>query len=68
METRAAEVRAEAMHGTPEESDVVTVEERDRISRLARAAGLRIDVTKIRDRAQAMRVIQTLALFQSRMR
>ena len=68
METRADEARAEAMRGTPEDSDAITVEERDRISRLARAAGLRIDVSTIRDRAQALRVIQTLELFRSRMR
>ena len=54
--------------GTPEDRDAVTVDERDRISRLARAVGLRIDVSMIRDRAQALRVIQTLALFRSRMR
>ena len=60
----------EVLKELPDESvDVgVTVDERDRISRLARAAGLRIDIAKIRDRSQALRVIQTLELFRSRMR
>ena len=38
------------------------------IARAARDAGLRIDVSKIRDAAQAERVLRTLELVRSRMR
>lgn len=40
----------------------------EQIARAARDAGLRIDVSKIRDAAQAERVLRTLELVRSRMR
>ncbi len=57
----------EELHVVDDQS-AVTVEERDQIGRLARNAGICIDVSKVRGRPQARRILRTLELLRSRMR
>ena len=60
----------EVLKELPDESaDVaVNVEERDRISRLARDVGLRINVSAIRGHKQALRVVRMLQLIRARIK